>query len=296
MKSKKGGRIVINLSTPEIKNLPESIQKDGTEISKDTLTQTLLGSIIKTPSTNVSYETHIVLFNKHIQRDWGYLTYYLERKDDMYYLPHISTITIDEDSSDKIEEIVKERIVTEYPSLNNNQVEQIFQNGKELFVFVNDKGLNGITSENQRWFISNELKEPYINESCRNLMKFEENIYNAINNDRITFYSSANAYICELKDNQYKNINKTQGSIINEAHPFVEHDIIGKTYIFSLEPLNKDENVRKYVHPINYPEKHLLDEINKETYDTLKNSSFITFNEGKRKLVSLKSRQLFIEV
>lgn len=296
MKSKKGGRIVINLSTPEIKNLPESIQKDGTEISKDTLTQTLLGSIIKTPSTNVSYETHIVLFNKHIQRDWGYLTYYLERKDDMYYLPHISTITIDEDSSDKIEEIVKERIVTEYPSLNNNQVEQIFQNGKELFVFVNDKGLNGITSENQRWFISNELKEPYINESCRNLMKFEENIYNAINNDRITFYSSANAYICELKDNQYKNINKTQGSIINEAHPFVEHDIIGKTYIFSLEPLNKDENVRKYVHPINYPEKHLLDKINKETYDTLKNSSFITFNEGKRKLVSLKSRQLFIEV
>lgn len=296
MKSKKGGRIVINLSTPEIKNLPESIQKDGTEISKDTLTQTLLGSIINPPSTNVSYETHIVLFNKHIQRDWGYLTYYLERKDDMYYLPHISTITIDEDSSDKIEEIVKERIVTEYPSLNNNQVEQIFQNGKELFVFVNDKGLNGITSENQRWFISNELKEPYINESCRNLMKFEENIYNAINNDRITFYSSANAYICELKDNQYKNINKTQGSIINEAHPFVEHDIIGKTYIFSLEPLNKDENVRKYVHPINYPEKHLLDEINKETYDTLKNSSFITFNEGKLKLVSLKSRQLFIEV
>ena len=69
MKSKKGGRIIINLSTPEIKNLPESIQKDGKEISKDTLTQTLLGSIIKPPSTNISYETHIVLFNKHIQRD-----------------------------------------------------------------------------------------------------------------------------------------------------------------------------------------------------------------------------------
>lgn len=292
MRSKKGGRIIINLSTPEIKNLPESIDKN----SKDTFTQTLLGSIIKTPSTSVSYETHIVLFNKHIQRDWGYLTYYLERKDDIYYLPHISTITIDEGSSDKIEEIVKERVVTEYPSINNNQVEQIFQNGEELFVFVNDKGLNSITSENQRWFISNDLKEPYVNESCRNLMKFEENIYNTINDDIVTFYSSANAYICEAKDNQYKNINKSQGSVINEAHPFVEHDIIGKTYIFSLEPLNKDENVRKYVYPINYPEKHLLDEINKETYDTLKNASFITFNEGNSKMVSLKSRNLFIEV
>ena len=48
MRSKKGGRIIINLSTPEIKNLPESIDKN----SKDTITQTLLGSIIKTPSTN----------------------------------------------------------------------------------------------------------------------------------------------------------------------------------------------------------------------------------------------------
>lgn len=296
MKSKKGGRIIINLSTPEIKNLPESIQKDGKEISKDTLTQTLLGPIIKPPSTNISYETHIVLFNKHIQRDWGYLTFYLERKDDMYYLPHISTITIDENSSDKIEEIVKERLTQEYPSIDNDQVEQIFQNGEELFVFVNDKGLNSITSENQRLFISNELKEPYINESCRNLMKFEDNIYNAINSKNVTFYSSANAYICEAKDNQYKNINKSQGSVINEAHPFVEHDIIGKTYIFSLEPLNRDENVRKYVYPINYPEKHLLDEINKETYDTLKNSSFITFNQGNSKMVSLKSRNLFIEV
>lgn len=296
MKSKKGGRIIINLSTPEIKNLPESIQKDGKEISKDTITQTLLGSIIKTPSTNISYETHIVLFNKHIQRDWGYLTYYLERKDDMYYLPHISTISIDENSSDKIEEIVKERLTQEYPSINNNQVEQIFQNDKELFVFVNDKGLNSIVSENQRWFISNDLKEPYINESCRNLMKFEENIYNAINSNLVTFYSSASAYICELKDDQYKNLNKNLDSNVNEAHPFVEHDIIGKTYIFSLEPLNDDENVRKYIYPINHPEKHLLDEINKETYDTLKNSSFITFNERNSKMMSLKSRDLFIEV
>ena len=60
-------------------------------------------------------------------------------------MPHISTITIDEGSSDKIEEIVKERVVAEYPSINNNQVEQIFQNGEELFVFVNDKGLNSIS-------------------------------------------------------------------------------------------------------------------------------------------------------
>lgn len=296
MKLKKGGRIIVNLSTPEIKNLPESIEKDGKKDRQDTITQTLFGSILKQPSKELTYETHIVLFNKHIQRDWGYLTYYLERKDDIYYLPHISTITIDEDSSDKIEEIVKDRIVTEYPSINNNQVEQIFQNGEELFVFVNDKGLNSITSENQRWFISNDLKEPYINESCRNLMKFEDKIYIAINNDRVTFYSSANAYICELKDNQYRNVNKNQESIINEAHPFVEHDIIGKTYIFSLKPLNNDENVRKYVYPINYPEKHLLDEINKETYDTLKNSSFITFNEKNSKMLSLKSRNLFIEV
>ena len=229
--------IIINLSTPEIKNLPESIDKN----SKDTITQTLLGSIIKTPSTNVSYETHIVLFNKHIQRDWGYLTYYLERKDDIYYLPHISTITIDKGSSDKIEEIVKERVVAEYPSINNNQVEQIFQNGEELFVFVNDKGLNSITSDNQRWFISNDLKEPYVNETCRNLMKFEENIYNAINDDLVTFYSSASAYICEVEDNQYKNLNKNSDSNINEAHQFVEHDNIGKTYIFSMKQLNKDK-------------------------------------------------------
>jgi len=296
MKSKKGGRIIIDLSTPEIKSLPESIQKDGTEIRKDTLTQTLFGSIVKTPSVNVSYETHIVLFNKHSQRDWGYLTYYLERKDDIYYLPHISTITIDEASSNKIEEIVKERIATEYPAINNNQIEHIFQNGEELFVFINDKGLNSIASENQRWFISKELNEPYINESCRNFMKFEDKIYNAINNDLVTFYSSANAYICELEDKLYKNVNKKQDSIINEAHPFVEHDIIGKTYIFSLEPLNNDENVRKYIYPINHPEKHLLDEINKETYDTLKNSSFITFNERNNKMISLKSRNLFIEV
>lgn len=296
MKLKKGGRIIVNLSTPEIKNLPESIETDNKEVSQDTVLQTLLGSIIKQPSTKVTYETHIVLFNKHIQRDWGYVTFYLERKDDMYYLPHISTITTEDNSSDRIEEIVKERIVDERPSINIEQIEHIFQNEEELFVFINDKGLNSITSENQRWFISNELNEPYINETCRNLIKFEDKIYNAISTNSVAFYSSANAYICELKNDQYVNVNKTSDLIINESQPFVEHEIIGKTYMFSLEPLNADENNRKYVYPINHPEKHLLDEINKETYDTLKNTSFITFNEGKNKMLSLKSRDLFIEV
>lgn len=296
MKVKKGGRIVVNLSTPEIKNLPESMENDGKEVSQNTIAQTLLGPIIKAPTKNVSYETHVVLFNKHIQRDWGYLTFYLERKEDVYYLPHISTITIDDNSIEKIEDIVKERVTLEYPSINMNQIEQIFKNEGELFVFINDEGLNSITSENQRWFNSNELKEPYINESCRNLMKFEEQVYNSLNEKGVAFYSSGNAYICELKDTQYENAIKKGDLIVNENHPFVEHNIIGKTYMFSIEPLNKDENIRKYVYPINYPEIHSLDDINEETYNTLKNSSFITFKEGKNKMISLKSRHLFIEV
>ena len=296
MISKKGGRIIINLSTPEIKNLPESISKDGEEIHQESIIQNFLGSIIKQQANEVSYETHIVLFNKHTQREWGYLTFYLERKEDTYYLPHIKTITVNNDSDNKIDEIIKERIVTEYPSINANQIEQIFQNDNELFVFINDMSLNSITSDNQRWFISNELNEPYINETCRNLMKFETKIYNELSDVRVTYYSSGNAYICKLNGNQYENVIKTGESIINENQPFIEHEIIGKTYIFSIEPLNNNNQIRKYVYPKNHPETHLLDKINKETYETLKNTSFIVFNENNNKMISLKSRNLFIEL
>jgi hypothetical protein len=289
MSSKKtGGRIIINLSTPEIKNLPESL--DNTKTSSESMVESLFGSIAKDPET--SYTIHIVLFNSYKQHDWGYLKFYLEKNNDMYHLPSIQTTF---ETNDNIEDAIKDVIFDSYAGIEVEQIKQIFQDKENLYVFIDDKEMNSIRSDNQRWFISSEMEEPYIHESCSNVMKYETTIYNALSNANTEFYSSSYIYICNLENGKYTNVLRGHTNH-NEMHPIIEHNIVGRTHIFSTTPLSSSDNeIRTYVYPTNKSNNHILNDIDENIYSTLKDTSLITFNENDIKFVSIKPRNLFIE-
>ncbi len=289
MSSKKtGGRIIINLSTPEIKNLPESLD-NGTTYT-ESIVESLLGSITKDPKT--SYTIHIVLFNSFKQHEWGYLKFYLEKKDDMYHLPSIQTTF---GTNDNVEDSIKKVIIDSYAEIDVEQITQIFQDNENLYVFIDDKGMNHLRSDNQRWFISGEMKESYIHKSCSNMMKYEATIYKVLSDNKTEFYSSSYIYICNLENGKYTNLEKGHATH-NENHPTIDDNVIGRTHIFSTTPLSNSANkLRRYIYPTNKSNNHLLNEIDEKIYSTLKDTSLITFNENNINFVSIKPRNLFIE-
>jgi hypothetical protein len=289
MKSTKGGRIVIDLSTPEVKNLPESI--DGRVPKTDTIIESIFGSIIK--NKEIHYTIHIALFNCFKQHDWGYLKFYLEKNNDIYHLP---TVDIKMSNDDNVEDAIKQAINEKYNQLDLTRITQVFQDNNNLYVLLDDDMLNSLSSDNQRWFISNEMNEPYVHELCRNVMKYEEKFNTELSNDATTIYSSDYAYICALENEKYVNVIKN-GENHTENHPIIEHNIIGRTHIFSANPLDDGvDNIRKYVYPINTENTHILDVVNKDNYATLKDTSLIKFNDAdKNKLISIKPRKFFIE-
>lgn len=290
MKSKKGGRIIINLSTPEIHNLPESMNDSAAAASTDSIIDNLLGSIVN--KTEETYTIHLVLFNCFKQRDWGYLKFYLEKHDDMYFLPSIkTTLTID----NNVDDTIKKLIIDRHKQINSHQIKDIFQDKDNLYAFIDDNRENSMASENQRWFISSEMNESYVHETCRNMMNYESIIYNALSDATTRIYSSSYAYICTLENQQYINVEKSDANR-NEDHPITEHNVIGRTHIFSTTLLTGiNNNARKYVYPANKENIHVVDIISQDTYATLKDTSVITFNENGNKLVSIKPRNLFIE-
>tara|TARA_B110000967_G_scaffold209873_1_gene268231 strand:+ start:4812 stop:5843 length:1032 start_codon:yes stop_codon:yes gene_type:complete len=273
-----------NNSREHIKNINEALPKMpnilNNEILKNTITYKYLDdNILAREFSNEQnysddYLLKFCLFNVNSELDKPFLEYFLQHTNNILDFPETILLKelfidinnqLDESNSwlfgnnsidiDKINETIEniflDQIIKIFKFLTNESDENglksyrgFMKEQKYIYVFFDCTGLELINNKFIRCILPEISKNENIDTNIVKLFENNEWLMNIkdINNNNIE--NPNIIYLCNEENNEYINI---QNNITDLLYPKIDHKIFGYIYVFTEVPLNKEQNIKRFV-------------------------------------------------